>query len=125
MSPNKLKVLILCRYIANQGAVVVDSVNSFIEHSVHDVFVYSSAYTPFDCDFPYDDFDVIVIHYSIIPTLRGFISNRVTASITNARGKKVIMAQDEYRSTSALVDYANRKGMSIELAEKWLSPNLD
>ena len=24
-----------------------------------------------------------------------------------------------------LVDYANRKGMSIELAEKWLSPNLD
>jgi hypothetical protein len=104
----KLKVLILCRYIANQGAVVVDSVNSFVDHSVNDVFVYSSAYTPFDHNFPYHEFDVIVVHYSIIPTLRGFISNRVTERISTSKAKKVMMAQDEYRSTSALVDFANK-----------------
>lgn len=103
-----LRIVVLCNYSTAQGAVVVDSVNALFKYSVNEVFVYSSRLQEFDTNFPFELFDVVVIHYSVIPTLAGFISNAVSQRIAELNACKVMMAQDEYRLTDRLVEYANQ-----------------
>lgn len=107
-----VRVLLVCRYSTSQGAVVADSINAFHRFSKFDVTIYSSFYG-FDEKYPFDEFDVIVVHYSVIPTLRGFIDERVVERLRNVKAVKVMMAQDEYRSTSKLISFANSIGTNV------------
>jgi hypothetical protein len=96
----------MCRYTPAQGIVVLDSVNAFVSSSEFDITVYSDLYG-FSPTYPFHLFDVIVLHYSVIPTLHGFIEDAVVSALKRTQAIKIVMAQDEYRSTEHLVRFAN------------------
>jgi hypothetical protein len=104
--------LLLCNYTGNQGAVVVESVNAFHDHSRFAYHIYTWHYG-FNEDFDFDLFDFIVIHYSIIPSLPGFISAGVNDRIRRFKGLKIQMIQDDYRMNSLLIKFIRDCGIDV------------
>ena len=82
--------LVLCNYTTNQGAVVVESINAFHDHSRFPYHIYPWNYG-FNADFDFDFFDFIVIHYSIIPSLPGFLAAGVIERLRRFKGLKIQM----------------------------------
>jgi hypothetical protein len=104
--------LLLCNYAVDQGAVVAESVNSFHDYSRFPYHIYSWSYG-FNEDFDFDMFDFIVIHYSIIPSLPGFLNAGVIERIRRFKGVKVQMIQDDYRMNSVLIQFIKYCGIDV------------
>ena len=104
--------LLLCNYVSNQGAVVVESINAFLDYSRIPYHIYSLNYG-FSEDFNFDFFDFIVIHYSIIPSLPGFLSAGVIERIRRFKGLKLQMIQDDYRMNSLLLNFIKHCGIDV------------
>jgi hypothetical protein len=104
--------LLLCNYAINQGAVVAESVNAFHDYSRYPYHIYSWNFG-FKEEFDYDAFDFLVIHYSVIPSLPGFLSVGVAERIRRFKGLKVQMIQDDYRMNSLLVRFIKECGIDV------------
>jgi len=127
------KGLMLCNYSINQGAVTVESINAFLDHSNYPIFPYSLT-NGFSEDFPYEQFDFIIIHYSIIPTLPGYLPDTIADRLRKFEGPIFQFIQDDYRRVSLMRDFIKRVGvdavysiMPLETAKKLyggIKPNL-
>ena len=104
--------LLLCNYAINQGAVVAESVNAFLDYSRFPYYVYSSN-SGFSEEFDFEPFDFLVIHYSIIPSLPGFVRRGVSERIRRFKGLKIQMIQDDYRMNQLLVRFIKESGIDV------------
>ena len=98
------KGLLLCNYKPNQGAVTVESINTFLNQCKYPLFPYSMD-PEFDATFSYEKFDFIIIHDSIIPNLGGYIKEPVRERLRDFKGPIFQFIQDPYRSTEAMQDF--------------------
>ncbi len=102
-----MRILLLCDYRPFNAATVTDHINAFIDLSVHQIFVYSGLVMnqgrlPEDIDL--NEFDAVMVHYSIFISIDAYLSPRSRNRLKNFRGIKVVFIQDEYRSVNATVD---------------------
>lgn len=104
--------LLLCNYSINQGTVVAESINAFHDYSRFPYLIYSRNHG-FDEGFDFDAFDFMVIHYSIIPSLPGFLSGGLVERIRRFKGLKLQMIQDDFRMNSLLVRFIKQCGIDV------------
>ena len=101
----KLNVLLLCNK-PNVGAdanTIVDHLDAIQAYSAHEVWTYSAVgdlFTKLDLN----QFDVVIIHYSLSVLNDHYLSSSSKQKIRDYTGLKVIFIQDEYRQINTMVD---------------------
>ena len=101
----KLNVLLVCNK-PNVGAdanTIVDHLESIQNYSVHHIWTHSAVGDLF-AKVDLNQFDVVVIHYSICIFNEHYISKSSKQKLRDYTGLKVIFIQDEYRQINAMVD---------------------
>lgn len=106
------RVLLLCDYNPYDAATVVDHVDAIRRHSKSDVFVLSiRGDLPPELDL--DLFDAIVLHYSVVISLDGYLSPLARWRIRTARAVKAAFVQDEYRFVNVTIDALRALGVDV------------
>ncbi len=108
----RLRLLLLCNYDIKNASTVCDHINSFIKYSRHDVYVLSNLGNP-PTDFPFKDFDIIVIHYSLTLAIEAYISPAMRNELRRFKGLKALFIQDEYRFVNRTIDAINYCGITL------------
>jgi hypothetical protein len=106
------RVLLWCNYDPYNAATICDHVNALAKFSELDVFVVSRlGNLPDDIDL--DDFDAVIIHYSLALALEAYVSTRAKHRLRNYRGLKIQFIQDEYRFVNATVAAMAQCGIDL------------
>lgn len=111
-----MKALLLCNYDVFGAAMVTEHINAIIEYSSMDVFVYNELVpNRGELDFVFDlnEFDVIIVHYSIFLAVDNYCSTRTKAKLKAARGLKVAFLQDEYRFVDRSIEAMHEAGIGL------------
>lgn len=110
----KLNLLILCdKPVENYNAnTIVDHIDSFVQYSRHSIFIFSNL-----GDIPdqlnLENFDVIIIHYSLSILFDRFISSSARKKIHDFQGLKVLFVQDEYRAINKMIAMIDFLGIDV------------
>ncbi|MCG9081336.1 hypothetical protein [Laribacter hongkongensis] len=111
-----MKILLLCNYDPYNAATVCDHINAFPFYSAHDVVVHSDLVRSggnLEDDFPLEDFDAVILHYSLFLAVDAYVSQGTRKRLNNYRGVKAIFLQDEYRFVNASVKRIAEVGFDI------------
>ena len=96
MSKKPLNILLLCHVVDNNASTIVDHIEAIERYSGHHVHRRNMiGDVPIDLNF--DDYQVIIIHYSLILAKSAFISPFSKSKLKWFKGLKVALIQDEYR----------------------------
>lgn len=101
-----MRVLLLCNYDVFQASTVCSHINSFHKYSEHDVFIFTHIVSNngnIPESFPLEDFDAVVLHYSIFLSYDNYVSPKTRERIRLYSGIKCIFLQDEYRLVNKFV----------------------
>lgn len=112
----KLKILFLyIRPLLANARTIVDHALSFQRYSRHDVT--SVSLMPMFGGLPalldLAQFDVIVIHYTIVAKLDSYLNPDARAAISGFDGLKAQFIQDEYRFVNDTIDASRRLGIDV------------
>lgn len=112
----RLRVLLLChRPLAQNAQTIVDHVDAFGRHSRHEVLTVTLASNlgnlPGRLDL--EEFDVLVVHYSIAAALDTYLNSSAKDRIARFDGLKVQFIQDEYRFVNATIETTCRLGIDV------------
>jgi hypothetical protein len=107
-----LRILLACNYDPRNAATVCDHINAFARYSRHDVRVLSRVGEIFD-DVRLDQFDAVVIHYSLFLAIEGFVGPRSRRALAAFKGAKAVFIQDEYRFVNATLEAMEACGVDL------------
>jgi hypothetical protein len=107
-----LRILLACNYDPANAATVCDHINAFARYSRHEVRVLSRVGEIFD-GVKLEQFDVVVIHYSLFLAVEGFVGPRSRRALAAFRGAKAVFIQDEYRFVNATLDAMEACGVDL------------
>lgn len=108
----KLRILLLAYVVPAHPATMHDHLAALSEMSVHDVFVHCPA-TERDWAPPLHEFDVVMLHYSLMIWSDNYLPAYYHDKIAAFRGLKVLFIQDEYREVHAAMDMMERLGVDL------------
>jgi hypothetical protein len=107
-------ILLLCRTARGEAANVADHINALTQLSRHTVHPFNPVDRPDAAALlDLDEFDVVVIHYSIAVAIERYLPAVLRDKIARFRGLKVQFIQDEYRWVDAVT--ARMRELGIEL----------
>ncbi len=109
---DRARLLLLCNYDASNASTVCDHINSFVKYSQHDVYVHSNLGNS-PPEFLIDDFDVVVIHYSLTLAIEAYVGPKLRNDLRNFKGLKALFIQDEYRFVNKTIEAINYCGISL------------
>ena len=111
---DRLSILLLCSTERNEGGNVAAHVAALTRMSRHDVRPFNPVDRP-DAAALLDlnEFDVVVIHYTIAVTIERYLPNVLREKIARFQGLKVQFIQDEYRWIDAVT--ARIRELEIDL----------
>ena len=108
----RLRVLLLSHVRPGHAATTHDHEHALAEFSHHDVYVHSPveqrAWVP-----PLSEFDVIILHYSLMIWSENYLPSAYHEPLSAFRGLKVQFIQDEYREVHAAMDMMERLGVDL------------
>ena len=107
-----LRVLIVCNYDIHNAATVCDHVNAFLKYSANRIFVLSRVGELFS-GVDLDNFDVVIVHYSINMALWPYMSAASRRQLAAFGGLKAAFIQDEYRFVNATTAVLAECGISL------------
>ena len=112
----KLKILLLyVRPVTRNAQTILDHALSFRRYSRHDVtnisLMYPFGRLPALLDLA--QFDVVVVHYTIMAKRDKFLNARAREAIARFDGLKVQFIQDEYRFVNETIDATRRLGIDV------------
>ncbi len=112
-----MNILLLCNYQPYEAGMVTDHINAFSLYSKHKIKV-CSCLVKNGGDFrhktfSFNDFDVILVHYSIFLVHDHYISENTRLKLKKFRGTKGIFLQDEYNSVDKIVDLIATVGFDV------------
>ncbi len=93
----KLSVLLLCDDRRCHASTVLDHIAAITTFSDHDVRIFNPLGVTRSRYLDLDEFDVVVLHYSLIIISDHYLSPDLRDKIRRFRGLKVQFIQDEYR----------------------------
>jgi hypothetical protein len=112
-----MNILLLCNYQPYDAAMVTDHINAFNLYSKHKIKVCSCLVKNSGdfCHktFSFNDFDVILVHYSIFLIHDHYISENTRIKLKKFRGTKGIFLQDEYNSVDKTVNLIAEVGFDV------------
>ncbi len=111
-SSRPLRILLLSHVRPGHANTSHDHERALLEFSRHFVHVHSPVENP-DWLPGLHHFDVVVIHYSIVCFVEGYLPALVIRALQDFRGLKVIFIQDEYRAVYAAIDVMERLGVDL------------
>ena len=121
---DRLRILLLCDYNSTGAPTVIEHINSFYKYSRHEICILSGLIqnqgnlpTLFEkgkaIPFDLDNFDILIIHYSMTLSIDSYISQETKRRIRSFRGLKGLFLQDEYRFVDKTIATIKDLGFSI------------
>src|SRR5690348_3197489 len=92
-----LKVLILCHMWPGNANTIRDHIEAFGRYSRHHIRTFDPVGMSQSRLLDLDEFDVVVVHYSLVLSLSTSVSVPFREKLARYRGLKVQFIQDEYR----------------------------
>lgn len=111
-----MKALLLCNYERFGAATINEHINAIIDHSSFEIFAYNDLVKnsgDLKLAVDIDNFDVIIVHYSIFLAVNAYCSTRTKAILKKFRGVKVAFLQDEYRFVDRSINAMHEAGIDI------------
>ena len=114
MQPNEtLRVLLLCDDRPSHAQTLLDHVAALSQLSAHEVTRINCRGWTSDAVADFDQFDAIVIHYSIAIIYDTYLPPAFRSRVRSFKGVKAIFIQDEYRDVDRYVDAMIDLGVSM------------
>ena len=93
----QLSVLLLADDAAVHANTILEHIDALTRFSRHDVVIYNPRGVRGSVALDLDEFDVVVIHYSLVSIHVGYLAPSFRAKLRRFDGLKVQMIQDDYR----------------------------
>ena len=107
-------ILLLCDDSRGHAGNVLQHIAALSESSRHAVYRFNPVDHPAaSAALDPDEFDVVVIHYTIMVTASRYLSPDLAAKIARFRGLKVQLIQDEYRAVDTFTAAMRRLGIDV------------
>jgi len=107
-------ILFLCDDSRGHAGNVLQHIAALSESSRHAVYRFNPVDHPVaSAALDPDEFDVVVIHYTIMVTASRYLSPDLAAKIARFRGLKVQLIQDEYRAVDTVTAAMRRLGIDV------------
>lgn len=97
MRARELSILVLCDDDRAHASNLLEHLHALQRYSRHRVRLYNARGVPHSRFLDLDEFDVVVVHYSLVVTSDNYVSPWLREKIRAFRGLKVQFLQDEYR----------------------------
>jgi hypothetical protein len=109
-------VLLLCDNNPNHADTVLDHIRALHSLSQHEVYIFNPRGLREVRALSLDEFDCIVIHYSLICTSDKYLPARLRERISQFKGLKVQFLQDEYRWVDRICAMVRALGVNVLLS---------
>lgn len=109
----RLSVLLLCDDDRDHANTVLDHIRALQRLSTHEVYVYNSRGVPDSAALNFDEFDVVVVHYSLVLISEDYVSTAFVEKLRAFGGLKVQLIQDEYRWVDAMAAMMRYVGIHV------------
>jgi hypothetical protein len=107
------RILLLCDDRRGHANTVIDHMEAFSRFSRHEVRTFNPKSLRRSVALDLDDFDVIVIHYSVVLSSPLYISPHFLETLRRFRGLKVQFIQDDYRWVDRATAAARDAGINV------------
>lgn len=97
MASERFSILILTDMRRTGANTISDHVDAFKDYSRHDIYYYDPLGRTTSANLEFDEFDVVVLHYSIYAIRDGYLHPFFRAKLAKYQGLKVQFIQDDYR----------------------------
>ena len=109
----RARILLLCDDRRGHANTVLDHMEAFSRFSRHEVRTFNPKSLRRIVALDLDDFDVIVIHYSVVLSSPLYISPHFLEALRRFRGLKVQFIQDDYRWVDRATAAARDAGINV------------
>lgn len=106
-------ILFLCDDGKRHAANVLQHIAAFRQHSRHDVHIFNPVGTDGTSAPELDEFDIVVIHYTLVITIDSYLPPALRERISRFQGYKVQFIQDEYRWIDAITARMQELGIDL------------
>src|SRR6266498_2920028 len=113
MAQSKVSILLLCDDQLGNANTVLDHINAFLQLSRYKVYKYNPKELPFNYFLDLNEFEVVVIHYSLPIVSDHFISHDLRRKIHNFKGLKIQYIQDDYRQVDHYTNMMRYLGIHV------------
>ena len=113
MNSPRLSILLLCDDRRTHANTVLDHIGSFLRFSIHDVVTFNPCGLAASRYLDLDQFDVVVIHYSIFIISDYYLAPAFKEKIREFAGLKVQFIQDEYRWVDRISATMRELGVNV------------
>jgi len=107
------RVLLICDDRRGGPNTVLDHIDAFRRFSRHDVKTFNTKGLSRSIALDLDDFDVVVIHYSVSLAFEGYVSPDFRDKLRRFRGLKVEFIQDDYRWVDRATAASRDAGINV------------
>jgi hypothetical protein len=91
------RILLICDDRQGGANTILDHINAFRKYSRHDIKTFNTRGMAGSVSLDLDDFDVVVLHYSVLLSYEQYVSAAFRDKLRRFRGLKVEFIQDDYR----------------------------
>lgn len=109
---DRLNILLVCDD-KHESNAVMDHIRAFSLYSRHNVVLYNPLQMKQRWLVGFDEYDVLLIHYSIFILGEYFLSRQLSLDIRNYNGLKMLIIGDEYRYINDMVDKIADLGIDV------------
>lgn len=113
MTQSKVSILLFCDDQLGTANTVLDHIHAFLQLSRYKVYKYNPKELPFHYFLDLNEFDVVVIHYSLPIVTDYFISADLRRKIHDFKGLKIQYIQDDYRQVDQYVAMMRYLGIHV------------
>jgi hypothetical protein len=107
------RILLLCDDRKGHANTVLDHIDAFRRFSRHQVRIFNPKAVRRSAALNLDEFDVVVIHYSVVLSAEQFVSADLRDRLKRFRGLKVQFIQDDYRWVNRATEAARDAGIGV------------
>lgn len=109
----KLSILLLCDNNRSHANTLLDHIAAFTELSAHDICIFNPRFLKKNRLLDLDEFDVLIIHYSLLIINDIYLSPAFREKIKNYKGLKIQFIQDDYRWVDQIAAMIRFLGMHV------------
>jgi hypothetical protein len=109
----KLSMLLLCDNNRKHADTILDHISAFTDLSTHDVLIFNPRWLKSSNYLDLDEFDVVVIHYSLVIISDHYLAPDFREKIRRFKGLKIQFIQDDYRWVNDICDMMRFMGIEI------------
>jgi len=107
------RILLICDDRRGHANTVLDHINAFGRFSRHQVLTFNTKSMRRSLALDLDDFDVVVVHYSVVLSSPLYMSSSFMDKLRRYRGLKIEFLQDDYRWVNQATEAARDAGINV------------